>query len=52
MSESSAGVTSNKAIKFAPAYGLRRTASPLRVLSAAYRDRWASGTHPSWTFKA
>ncbi len=29
----------NKAVKFAPAYGLRRTASPLRALSAAYRCR-------------
>lgn len=28
----------NTAIKFVPAYGLRRTTSPLRGLSAAYRD--------------
>ena len=35
-------LTPNNWIKFAPPYVLRRTASPLRVLSAAYPNRWAS----------
>ena len=34
-------IRSNNAIKFAPAYGLRRTAKPLRDLAAAYRWRYA-----------
>ena len=32
----------NTAIKFAPANGLRRTASPLPGLSAAYRFRYVA----------
>ena len=32
-------VCSNHAFEFAAAYGLRRTAKPLRVLSAAQRER-------------
>ena len=34
-------LTPNKWIKFAPPLGLRRTASPLRELSAAYPNRYA-----------
>ncbi|NKC11154.1 MAG: hypothetical protein GKR94_02785 [Gammaproteobacteria bacterium] len=38
----SAPISPNKAMKFAPVYGLRWTVKPLRDLSAAYRWRWAS----------
>ena len=36
---SKVAVCSNHAFEFAAAYGLRRTAKPLRVLSAAQRGR-------------
>ena len=40
------------AIKFAPAYGLRRTANPLRGLSAAYRYCYQFRNRDFWVMFA